>query len=265
MNRDTLYSNAVFDLEAAPVTVTLPDSGKRFMSMQIIDEDQYTPMVVYGKGVYTLTKEKIGTRYVMAALRTLVDPNDSADVNEVHKLQDGVGVTQAERGSFQIPDWDRDSQDKVRNALLILGSTLPDSRHAFGARGEADPLRFVIAAAVGWGGNPDKDAKDVNVNPEGNDGTGIFKLAVKDVPVDGFWSISLYNGKGYFEPNPYNAYSVNNITARKDPDGGVTVQFGGCNGKTSNCLRPAGTILSDCIARAGRCWTARGSFPKHSP
>src|SRR4051794_3784729 len=31
-NRDTLYSAAVFDLAAAPVTVSLPDSGNRFMS-----------------------------------------------------------------------------------------------------------------------------------------------------------------------------------------------------------------------------------------
>jgi hypothetical protein len=56
MNRDTLYSDAVFDLDAGPVTITMPDAGKRFMSMQIVNEDQYTPMVVYGKGVYTLVK-----------------------------------------------------------------------------------------------------------------------------------------------------------------------------------------------------------------
>jgi hypothetical protein len=41
-NRDTLYSGAVFDLDAGPVTVRLPDAGKRFMSMQVINEDQYT-------------------------------------------------------------------------------------------------------------------------------------------------------------------------------------------------------------------------------
>ena len=34
MNRDTLYSAAVFDLDAGPVTITLPDPGKRFLSMQ---------------------------------------------------------------------------------------------------------------------------------------------------------------------------------------------------------------------------------------
>jgi hypothetical protein len=44
-NRDTLYSGAVFDLDAGPVTVMLPEAGKRFMSMQVINEDQYTPAV----------------------------------------------------------------------------------------------------------------------------------------------------------------------------------------------------------------------------
>jgi hypothetical protein len=49
-NRDTLYSLSVFDLDAGPVTITLPDAGQRFMSMQVIDEDHYTPEVVYGAG-----------------------------------------------------------------------------------------------------------------------------------------------------------------------------------------------------------------------
>jgi hypothetical protein len=50
-NRDTLYSAAVFDLEAGPVTILLPDAGNRFMSMQVIDEDQYTHSVVYRAGL----------------------------------------------------------------------------------------------------------------------------------------------------------------------------------------------------------------------
>ena len=35
-NRDTLYSAAIFDLDAGPVTATLPDAGDRFMSMFVI-------------------------------------------------------------------------------------------------------------------------------------------------------------------------------------------------------------------------------------
>lgn len=38
------------------------------------------------------------------------------------------------------------------------------------------------------------------------------------------------------EPNRYNAYSVNNITAKKDTGGSVAIQFGGCDGEIPNCL-----------------------------
>ena len=64
----------------------------------------------------------------------------------------------------------------------------------------------------------------------------IYKLNVKDVPVDGFWSISVYNAQGFFENNALNAYTLNNITAKKDGDGSVAIQFGGCDGKIPNCL-----------------------------
>ena len=62
-------------------------------------------------------------------------------------------------------------------------------------------VRHLIVTATGWGLNPDKDAIYLNVTPGKNDGTTIYKLNVKDVPVDGFWSISLYNAEGYFEKN----------------------------------------------------------------
>jgi hypothetical protein len=94
----------------------------------------------------------------------------------------------------------------------------------------------LIGAASAWGGNPERDALYLNVTPANNDGRTIYKINVRDVPVDGFWSISVYNAKGYFEPNPENAYSLNNITAKKDQDGSITIQFGGCDGKTANCL-----------------------------
>lgn len=236
-NRDTLYSAAIFDLDAGPVTITLPDGGKRFMSMQTINEDEYTPVVYYGKGAYTLTKEKVGTRYVLAAVRTLVNPEDSSDVDAVHKLQDAIQVSQNNPGTFEVPKWDLASQKKIREALLVLASTLPDMRHAFGPKGEVDPVRYLIGSASAWGGNPDKDAIYLNVTPSKNDGTTKYSLHVgKDVPVDGFWSISLYNAKGYYVQNPYNSYSLNSITAKKDADGSVTIQFGGCDGKIPNCL-----------------------------
>jgi len=129
------------------------------------------------------------------------------------------------------------SQKKVREALIAMASTLPDRKRAFGTKAEVDPVHYLIGSAAAWGGNPDNDAIYLNVTPKHNDGKTIYKLHVdKNVPVDGFWSISLYNAKGYYEKNAYNAYTLNNITAKRDADGSVDVQFGGCDGKIPNCL-----------------------------
>lgn len=236
-NRDTLYSGAVVDLAAGPVTITLPEAGKRFMSMQVINEDEYTPQVIYGAGTHSFRQDQIGTRYVLFAVRTLVDPENPKDVDEVHALQDAIKLSQpGGPGKFEVLHWDPVSQKKVRDALLTLASTLPDTNRAFGAKGEVDPVRRLVGAASAWGGNPDKDAVYLNIVPNKNDGKTVYKLTAKDVPVDGFWSISLYNAQGYFEQNDYGAYALNNITAKKNADGSVTVQFGGCDGKIPNCL-----------------------------
>ena len=236
-NRDTLYSTAVFDLDAGPVTITLPDAGNRFMTMIVIDEDHYVFTVVYGAGRHTLTKAKVGTRYAVAAIRILVDPSDPKDVAQVNALQDAVKVEQpGGPGKFEVPNWDAASQKKVREALVALGETIPDWRRAAGRRGEVDAVRHLIVTATGWGLNPDRDAVYPNVTPSENDGATVYKLSVNDVPVDGFWSISLYDAGGYFEPNSLNAYTLNNITAKKNDDGSVAVQFGGCDGKIPNCL-----------------------------
>jgi hypothetical protein len=236
LNRDTLYSSALFDLDAGPVTISLPEPGKRFMSMQIINQDHYAPMVVYGKGDTTLTREKIGTRYVAAAVRTLVDPADPADIKQVHALQDAIKVSQKGSGKFEVPNWDPVSQKKVRDALLVLASTTEGFTKAFGTRKEVDPVRHLLGTAAGWGGNPDKDAVYLGMNPAKNDGTTVYKVAVKDVPVNAFWSISVYNAQGYFEKNALDSYTVNSLTGKKGADGAVVVQFGGCDGKIPNCI-----------------------------
>jgi GAF domain-containing protein len=74
------------------------------------------------------------------------------------------------------------------------------------------------------------------VVPAENDGQTVHRLAVRDAPVDGFWSISVYNARGFFEKNALDSYSLNNLTAKRNKDGSVTVQFGGCSAQSVNCL-----------------------------
>ena len=268
LNRDTMYSSGVFDLDAGPVTITLPDAKGRFMSMQVINEDQYTPEVIYKPGRYTFNKDKVGTRYVVFGVRTLVDPNNPDDVKQVHALQDAISYEQTGGpGKFEIPNWDPVSHKKVRDALLVLASTLPDTRHSFGTKAETDPVRRLISSASAWGGNPDKDAMYLNVTPEKNDGKTVYRLHATDVPVDGFWSVSVYNAKGYYEPNPQNAYTLNNITAKKNADGSVDVQFGGCDGQVPNCLpiMPGWNYLVRLYRPRAEVLSGKWTFPEPQP
>ena len=72
--------------------------------------------------------------------------------------------------------------------------------------------------------------------PDVNDGKTPYRLTVKEVPVDGFWSVTVYTADGYFQPNALNAYSINSVTGRRGDDGSITIQFGDCARDTLNCL-----------------------------
>jgi hypothetical protein len=174
----------------------------------------------------------------MVGIRIFVDPNDREDVRQANALQDAITVNQpGGPGTFVIPDWDPVSQKQVRDALMALSNTLPDLRYAAGAdRTAVDPVRRIAAAASGWGLNPDRDAIYLNVFPEKNDGKTPYRLVVKEVPVDAFWSVTVYTADGFFRPNELNAYSVNSVTGRKGADGAIAIQFGDCGTGTSNCL-----------------------------
>ena len=236
-DRNILYSDAVFDIDAGPVTITLPDAGPRYLSLEIVDEDGYTPEVDYAPGPHALAKERIGTRYVFAALRVFVDPEDLKDVAAANALQDAVKVEQpGGPGSFQIPNWDASQQIAAREGLLALAQTVPDAKGMFGRKGKVDPVRHLIGAASGWGSLPVEDLLPIDGEPPRDDGRTVYRLELKDVPADGFWSVSVYNDRGFFEPNARSAYSVTSVGAKAAPDGTVAVQFGGCEDGAANCL-----------------------------
>jgi len=50
------------------------------------------------------------------------------------------------------------------------------------------------------------------------------------------WSITVYNADGFMEKNDLNVYSFNGVTAETNPDGSVTIRFGGCADGRVNCI-----------------------------
>ncbi len=236
MNRDTLYSSAVVDLDAGPATVTLPDAGQRFVSLLAIDQDHFVYGVFYAPATFVFTREQVGTRYLVLLVRTFANPDDAADMRAAHAVQDAITLRQAAPGRIELPDWDQRALDAIRGHLNGLAASLGGFGRAFGRRDEVDRLDHLIGAAAGWGGNPRGAAVYLPIVPPAGSAPAGWRMRLPPVPVDGFWSVTVYNAAGFMEANPRNAYALNNVTARRDADGSTGLQFGACTDTSVNCI-----------------------------
>jgi len=224
MNRDTLYSGAIVDISKG-ARVTMPDTGGRYMSIMVVNEDHYINKVLHEPGVHELTVKEYGTPYVGLAVRTLVNASDPEDIGKANALQDQLKIEAVSAKPYTHPNYDKQSYQATYDALLVLGRGMPDARATFGSKEDVDPVRHLLGTAWGWGGLPQEEAYYLNVEP--NLPVGAYQLTVRDVPVDAFWSVSLYNKEGYFEPNDEDAYSVNSLAGTPNEDGSFTIHFGG--------------------------------------
>jgi hypothetical protein len=223
MNRDTLYSFAVVDI-SEPASITIPEHGERYVSVMVVNEDHYINGVFHDAGVHEIGIDRFETPYVTVAVRILVDPNAPDDLSEVHRIQDGFELNASTARPFEMPDYDQADLDTTRQALLTLASQMGAFDHTFGSKADIDPIHHLIGTAAGWGGLPDSEATYVGVSP--NLPVGRYELRVDEVPVDAFWSISVYNAAGFFEPDPSGVYSINSVTATPEPNGSIIVRFG---------------------------------------
>lgn len=233
LNRDTLYASCVVDISEG-ATLTLPDAGDRYLSAMVINQDHYINRVYHEGGSYTLTTDEFDTPYVVVAVRILVDPADPADIAIVNGLQDQLRIESAASRPFVVPDYDTESFNATRSALLELARGIDSLDKSFGARGQVNPVKHLIETAAGWGGLPDSETIYLNVDP----GLPVaeYTLTVGDVPVDAFWSISVYNAEGFFQENDRGVYNINSVTGKRNPDGTMTLRFGTSNEDIPNYL-----------------------------
>lgn len=237
LNRDTLYSYAVVDISRG-ADLVLPETGGRYQTAMVVNQDHYVNRVLDRPGTYRLTVEEFDTPFVVVAVRTLVDAGDPVDVKAANALQDQLVLRAAAAGPFTHPDWDRTSLDWTRSLLLDLAADVPDQRGAFGSRETTEPVRHLLGTASGWGGLPEDQAFYVDVHP--GLPVGHYRLTVRDVPVRAFWSVTVYDRDGYMERNDQGRYSVNSVTAWRDTDGSVPVNLGGDLGLPNQIPLPEG-------------------------
>jgi hypothetical protein len=233
MNRDTLYSMAIVDISQG-ATVTVPDAGDRYLSVMVINQDHYINRIFTEPGTHELTTDEFDTPYVALGARVLVDASDPDDVAQVNEIQDRFAVEAKSSEPFALPAYDEASFTATRQALLDEAAKgMPGTHGMFGTKDQVDPHIHQIGTAAGWGGLPEQEAFYVSVEPHLPVGT--YRIHAKDVPVDAFWSVTVYGADGLFHKNDRDAYSVNDISGVKNDDGSVTINLGG-SGDQPNSL-----------------------------
>jgi hypothetical protein len=233
INFDTRYSMCLLDLNCE-ATLTMPETNGRYQSAWFVTEDHYNPMAINHPGTYTITKEDMGSRYVLLMIRTQVNMKDEADMAIVTTLQDALKIEQADKGSYNpVEKWRMEDILSMRQKYLkIANEKHYTSEQLFGRKGELTQEAHNCGVAYGWGGFTPDQAVYLSCIPA-NDKPCTLTLV--DVPVadNAFWSITVYDAQGYPQGDPYN---VNSAFAVGNSDGSVTIHFGGEDKSVANYL-----------------------------
>ena len=180
LNRDTLYSFAIADISAG-ATLTLPEAGDRYMSAMIVNESHLINRIFHTAGSFELTPEEFGSPHVLIAVRILADPDDEADLAVVEDLQKGISVEARSSAPFVLAEYDAESLEETRGALLTLAKGVGGYHGMFGTAEEISPVRHLIGTASGWGGLPESEAVYVGVDTALPPGS--YTMTMRDAPV----------------------------------------------------------------------------------
>lgn len=227
-NQDTLYSVATVNAKDG-FTLVLPDVGDRFISTQILNQDHYTPIYLYGGGTHTFTREQLGGDVVAIGIRIGTDATPE-DVEHVAKtLQPQYQIISPEGADINLPELKLDSMMQVRNTLLPYYANLDNTFGIMSTGYEEgqDDWRRTLAVAGALGLSADENAMYAISGPENAKANACYKATFDKVPADAFFSLTAYNSDKFLMTNERNSVSSNRSSLIENKDGGFTAYFGG--------------------------------------
>jgi len=234
MNRDTYYSMAVVDVsEGASITMPKIPEGK-YMSVQPVTEDHRIQAMRYGSGTFELKTHTGSHLYLIIRL------DATFTEEEVKEIQDQMSIEANSDKLFATLPVNKESFIAVEEALKAKMPAVIKRDGVNALKGMfTDPLdesnqlftkeKYQLGAALGWGG---AQMVDNIYELSGNYSTErCYQLTFEDPKNTAFWSITVYDEKGFMFNDLAN-YSSN--TAQANEDGTYTISFGCGEGAPNN-------------------------------
>lgn len=220
-NNDVIYSVVIVDASDG-FTLTLPETGKRFITAQIVTEEHMSHQLV-GGGVHTFLGKEFPGTHVAVGVRVGTDATLKDIEYIVDQLQPQMKVDA--KSSGDVPDYDKDTLLRVRVVLMVEYNKLDNT---FGLmtddiRKVKDWEKFTYATAGAWGLSEDKYAMYLPYNRKGAKKDVCYTATYKQPKVGQFWSITAYNNEKYLMSNEYNIVNTGNVNLNSD--GTFTIHF----------------------------------------
>lgn len=225
MNRDTVYSSYIADVSKGG-TITLPDTGDRYISAMIVQNDHYIDQVFTAPGTHEIEAD---TDFVLVNVRIQINPNDPNDLDKISNIQDQLVVETGSKNDHVLPDYDMDQLLALRKDLISEATELGSLKNTQGARGEVDDHMHLLGTATGWGLLPDENAQYLSFFSSGvvADPETCSTATYSQPPMNegGFFSITIYREDGYIDTENSN---LNKYNIEFNEDETFTAHFGNC-------------------------------------
>lgn len=220
-NNDVIYSMAIVDTSQG-FTLTMPDTGSRFITAQIVSEEHMSRQLV-GGGVYKFNADDFNGSHVAIGIRVGTDATPEDVTYIVEKLQPQMKVNAA--ANAEVSNYDEATLLRVRTALMSEYNKLENT---FGVMTSnvsnvTDWEKFTYTTAGAWGLSEDKYAMYMPYNLNGAKSDICYAATYTQPKVDQFWSITAYNNQKYLMSNESNIINTGNV--KLNDDGSFTVHL----------------------------------------
>ena len=217
MNLDTLYSVAVVDNSNGKFNITIPKSEELY-TVLVLDDQAYSLYYFQTAGKHEIVSKS--PFIIMIARQGMKDYTNPQDIENAHKMQDGLKISGNGTDSFNPTKYDQASLQAL-TAELNKEFLAGDGKLVYGQfKDDVDEHKRLLSNASGWGGMHDQI--NTYTSSEMLSGKECREISFVDPKVRDFFSFTMYDNDGYLMDGKI---SINSYNMKKNSDDTYTVHF----------------------------------------